>query len=144
MAKTLNFGGFWAWDPVENASIIPWLTLIGGVHVIIAYKNTGHAYFTAIALVLISFLLVLYASFLTRSGILGETSVHSFTDLGMFGHLILYIVAFLLISVYFVLTRWKELPITHKDEETYSREFWMFIGALVVTVSCIHIICSCF
>ena len=47
------FGGFWAWDPVENASIIPWLTLIGGVHVIIAYKNTGHAYFTAIALVLI-------------------------------------------------------------------------------------------
>jgi len=138
--EALNFGGFWAWDPVENASIIPWLTLIGGVHVIIAYKNTGHAYFTAMALILISFLLVLYASFLTRSGILGETSVHSFTDLGMFGHLILYNVVFLLIAVYFVVTRWSQLPITHKDEETYSREFWMFIGALVVTVSCIHII----
>lgn len=138
--EALNFGGFWAWDPVENASIIPWLTLIGGVHVIIAYKNTGHAYFTAIALILVSFLLVLYASFLTRSGILGETSVHSFTDLGMFGHLVLYIVVFLAISVYFIVSRWSELPITHKDEETYSREFWMFIGALVVTVSCIHII----
>ena len=138
--EALNFGGFWAWDPVENASIIPWLTLIGGLHVIIAYKNTGHAYFTAIALVLISFLLVLYASFLTRSGILGETSVHAFTDLGMFGHLILYNVVFLLIAVYFIVTRWNEMPITHKDEETYSREFWMFIGALVLTVSCIHII----
>lgn len=138
--EALNFGGFWAWDPVENASIIPWLTLIGGVHVIIAYKNTGHAYFTAIALILVSFLLVLYASFLTRSGILGETSVHSFTDLGMFGHLILYNVVFLGIAVYFIVLRWNELPITHKDEETYSREFWMFIGALVVTVSCIHII----
>lgn len=138
--EALNFGGFWAWDPVENASIIPWLTLIGGLHVIIAYKNTGHAYFTAMVLILISFLLVLYASFLTRSGILGETSVHSFTDLGMFGHLIAYIVVFLAISIYFIITRWKELPITHKDEETYSREFWMFIGALVVTVSCIHII----
>lgn len=138
--EALNFGGFWAWDPVENASIIPWLTLIGGVHVIIAFKNTGHAFFTAMALILISFLLVLYASFLTRSGILGETSVHSFTDMGMFGHLILYIVAFLAIAVYFLVVRWKELPITHKDEETYSREFWMFIGALVVTVSCIHII----
>ncbi len=138
--EALNFGGFWAWDPVENASIIPWLTLIGGVHVIIAYKNTGHAYFTAIALILVSFLLVLYASFLTRSGILGETSVHSFTDLGMFGHLILYNVVFLAIAVYFIVVRWNELPITHKDEETYSREFWMFIGALVVTVSCIHII----
>jgi len=138
--EALNFGGFWAWDPVENASIIPWLTLIGGLHVIIAYKNTGHAYFTAMALVLISFLLVLYASFLTRSGILGDTSVHAFTDLGMFGHLIAYNVVFLIIAIYFVATRWSELPITHKDEETYSREFWMFIGALVLTVSCIHII----
>lgn len=138
--EALNFGGFWAWDPVENASIIPWLTLIGGLHVIIAYKNTGHAYFTAMALTLVSFILVLYASFLTRSGILGETSVHSFTDLGMFGQLISYIVVFLAIAVFFIAWRWKELPITHKDEETYSREFWMFIGALVVTVSCIHII----
>ncbi|MEJ5996182.1 cytochrome c biogenesis protein CcsA [Pedobacter sp. Du54] len=138
--EALNFGGFWAWDPVENASIIPWLTLIAGVHVMIAFKNTGHAYFTAIALIFISFILVLYASFLTRSGILGETSVHSFTDMGMFGHLILYNVVFLGIAVYFVATRWKELPITHKDEETYSREFWMFIGALVLTVACLQVI----
>ena len=138
--EALNFGGFWAWDPVENASIIPWLTLIAGIHVMIAFKNTGHAYFTAIALVFISFILVLYASFLTRSGILGETSVHSFTDMGMFGHLILYNVAFLSIAIYFIVARWKELPITHKDEETYSREFWMFIGALVLTVACLQVI----
>lgn len=138
--EALNFGGFWAWDPVENASIIPWLTLIAGVHVLIAYKNTGHAFFTAMVLILVSFLLVLYASFLTRSGILGETSVHSFTDLGMFGHLIAYNVVFLIIAVYFIIVRWKELPITHKDEETYSREFWMFIGALILTVACLQII----
>ncbi len=140
--EALNFGGFWAWDPVENASLIPWLTLIGGVHVMIAYKNTGHAYFTAIALVLISFLLVLYASFLTRSGILGDTSVHSFTDMGMFGHLILYNVVFAALSVVLIVVRWKELPITNKDEETYSREFWLFIGALVVTIACIQVIFS--
>ncbi|MCD0488501.1 cytochrome c biogenesis protein CcsA [Pedobacter sp. MC2016-14] len=138
--EALNFGGFWAWDPVENASLIPWLMLIGGVHVMIAFKNTGHAFFTAIALVLLSFLLVLYASFLTRSGILGETSVHSFTDLGMFGHLILYNVVFLVLPVVLLVLRWKELPITNKDEETYSREFWLFIGALVVTVACIQVI----
>ncbi|MET4140840.1 cytochrome c biogenesis protein CcsA [Pedobacter sp. UYP1] len=140
--EALNFGGFWAWDPVENASLIPWLTLIGAVHVMIAFKNTGHAFFTSIALVLVSFILVLYASFLTRSGILGETSVHSFTDLGMFGHLILYNVVFLAIPVVLIVLRWKELPITNKDEETYSREFWMFIGALVVTVACIQVIFS--
>ncbi len=140
--EALNFGGFWAWDPVENASLLPWLTLIGAVHVMIAFKNTGHAYFTAVALVFISFVLVLYASFLTRSGILGETSVHSFTDLGMFGHLILYNVTFIGIATFIVIKRWKELPISPKDEETYSREFWMFIGALVVTLSCVQLIFS--
>ena len=140
--EALNFGGFWAWDPVENASLIPWLTLIGALHVMIAFKNTGHAYFTSVVLVLFSFILVLYASFLTRSGILGETSVHAFTDLGMFGHLILYNVVFLGISIYLVVSRWKQLPITHKEEETYSREFWMFIGALVLTLACIQIIFS--
>lgn len=140
--EALNFGGFWAWDPVENASIIPWLTLIAAVHVMVVFKNTGHAFFTAIVLVLISFVLVLYASFLTRSGILGDTSVHSFTDLGMFGHLILYNVVFLLLPAILIIARWKELPITTKDEETYSREFWMFIGALVITVACIQVIFS--
>ncbi|MHA4894786.1 cytochrome c biogenesis protein CcsA [Pedobacter sp. PWIIR3] len=138
--EALNFGGFWAWDPVENASIIPWLTLIAGVHVMIAFKNTGHAYFTAIVLVFLSFILVLYASFLTRSGILGETSVHAFTDLGMFGHLILYNVVFLIFPAVLLIVRWKELPITNKDEETYSREFWMFIGSLVITIACIQVI----
>ena len=140
--EALNFGGFWAWDPVENASLIPWLTLIGALHVMIAFKNTGHAFFTAITLVLISFILVLYASFLTRSGILGETSVHAFTDLGMFGQLVFFNVVFLILAVALIVWRWKELPITNKDEETYSREFWMFIGALVVTVSCIQVIFS--
>lgn len=138
--EALNFGGFWAWDPVENASIIPWLTLIAGVHVLVAYKNTGHSYFTATFLVLISFVMVLYASFLTRSGILGETSVHSFTDLGMFWHLVIYILAFLALAVVFMVIRRKEMPITKKDEDTYSREFWLFIGALVLTVACIQVI----
>ena len=140
--EALNFGGFWAWDPVENASIIPWMTLIAAVHVLIAYKNSGHSYFTATFLVLISFVLVLYASFLTRSGILGETSVHAFTDLGMFWHLVLYVLTFLFLSVIFLVIRWKELPITKKDEETYSREFWLFIGALVISIACLQILAT--
>ncbi|MDF3076713.1 MAG: cytochrome biosis protein [Sphingobacteriaceae bacterium] len=140
--EALNFGGFWAWDPVENASIIPWLTLIAAVHVLLAYKHSGHSYFTATFLTLISFVLVLYASFLTRSGILGETSVHAFTDLGMFWHLVIDVLIFAAIAVAFLVWRWKELPITKKDEETYSREFWLFIGALVLTVACVQIISS--
>lgn len=140
--EALNFGGFWAWDPVENASIIPWMTLIAALHVLIAYKNSGHSYFTATFLVLISFVLVLYASFLTRSGILGETSVHAFTDLGMFWHLVLYVLVFLFIAILLLVIRWKELPITKKDEETYSREFWLFIGALVLSIASIQILAT--
>jgi cytochrome c-type biogenesis protein CcmF len=138
--ESLNFGGFWAWDPVENAAIIPWLTLIGAVHVLIVYKNTGHSYFTATFLVLISFVLVLYASFLTRSGILGDTSVHAFTDLGMFWHLVVNVAIFLAISITLFVIRWKELPITKKEEETYSREFWMFVGAVFLALSCLQLI----
>jgi len=136
---SLNFDGFWAWDPVENAALIPWLTLIGAVHVMVVYKNTGHSYFTATFLVLISFVLVLYASFLTRSGILGDTSVHAFTDLGMFWHLVVDVVVFAVISIWLLVIRWKELPITKKEEETYSREFWMFVGSIFLALSCLQL-----
>jgi cytochrome c-type biogenesis protein CcmF len=138
--ESLNFGGFWAWDAVENASIFPWLTLVGGLHVMIVFKNTGHSYFTASLLVLLSFVMVLYSSFLARSGILGDTSVHSFTDLGMFWQLVSYILAFLAISIWLLVSRWKEMPITKKDEETYSREFWMFVGAIFLGLSCFHLV----
>ncbi|WP_257659106.1 heme lyase CcmF/NrfE family subunit [Parapedobacter lycopersici] len=140
--EALNFGGFWAWDPVENASIIPWFTLIAAVHVMVAYKNSGHSYFTATFLVMVSFVLVIYASYLTRSGILGETSVHSFTDLGLFWQLIAFNIIFLGIMVGMLVVHKKHMPSTKKEEEIYSREFWLFIGALVLTVACVQIIAS--
>jgi cytochrome c-type biogenesis protein CcmF len=140
--EALNFGGFWAWDPVENASIIPWLTLIAGVHVMIAFKNSGHSYFTALFLIIISFILVLYASFLTRSGILGDTSVHAFTSMGMDNQLLIYLGVFFILPTALIIINWKKLPITKKDEDTYSREFWLFIGSIVLVVSCIQIIAT--
>lgn len=140
--EALNFGGFWAWDPVENVSIIPWFTLIAAVHVMLAYKHSGHAFFTATLLALISFVLVIYASFLTRSGILGETSVHSFTSLGMSGQLILFNLSFLFIMIGLLVWRHKEIPTTKKEEDIYSREFWLFIGALVLTVACVQMIAT--
>jgi cytochrome c-type biogenesis protein CcmF len=138
--ESLTFGGFWAWDPVENASIIPWLILVGAVHVMIVYKNSGHSYPITVILVLASFILVLYASFLTRSGILGDSSVHAFTDAGMFWHLVADVLIFLVLAIVLLVVRWKELPRTTKDEETYSREFWMFVGAVFLCLSCFHLV----
>jgi cytochrome c-type biogenesis protein CcmF len=88
----------------------------------------------------LSNVLVWYSSFLNRSGILGDTSVHSFTDLGMFWQLVTGILIFLVMSVWLLVSRWKALPITQKDEETYSREFWMFVGAVFLGLSCFHLI----
>jgi len=140
--EALNFGGFWAWDPVENASIIPWFTLIAAVHVMIAYRNSGHSFFAATFLAMISFVLVIYASYLTRSGVLGETSVHSFTDLGLNEQLIGFNLAFFIIMIVTLVVNKKAMPTTKKEEEVYSREFWLFIGALVLTIACVQMVAS--
>ena len=98
--EALSFGGFWAWDPVENASMVPWLTLVGAGHLMLVNKNKGNSIFSGLLLALISFILVLYSTFLTRSGILGAASVHAFTDLGMQKQLLLYLLTFVFLSIY--------------------------------------------
>ena len=93
--ESLTFGGYWAWDPVENASLVPWLILIAGIHTVLIYKHTGYSLRSAYLFCILSFVFVLYSTFLTRSGILGETSVHAFTDLGM--NVQLYLLLYLFI-----------------------------------------------
>ncbi|MFM9946210.1 MAG: heme lyase CcmF/NrfE family subunit [Bacteroidia bacterium] len=92
--ESLSFGGYWAWDPVENASLVPWLLLIATVHLMLIYKSTGTSIILTYILSIAAFMLVLYATFLTRSGILGDTSVHSFTDLGLSGQLMIFMFIF--------------------------------------------------
>lgn len=130
--ETLNFGGYWNWDPVENAVYIPWLILIASMHTMIIFKKNDTALKTSIVLVISTFILILYATFLTRSGILGDTSVHSFTDLGLSGQLLIYLFFFIIASVFIAVRVWKELPTSEQEATAYSREFWIFIGALVL------------
>jgi cytochrome c-type biogenesis protein CcmF len=102
--EALSFGGFWAWDPVENSSLVPWLVIVAAGHTMIINKNKGGSLFTTHFLAITSFLLVLYSTFLTRSGVLGNASVHSFTDLGMTGQLVLYVLTFIFLSVALLLS----------------------------------------
>ncbi|MEO1255086.1 MAG: cytochrome c biogenesis protein CcsA, partial [Bacteroidota bacterium] len=138
--ETLNFGGYWNWDPVENAIYVPWLVLVASIHVMIAYKKSGSALKLSMILVVASFLLVLYATFLTRSGILGNSSVHSFTDLGLSGQLLIYLLAFISLSVYLIIKRWKEIPSTKEETSTYSREFWIFMGSAVLCLMAFQVL----
>jgi cytochrome c-type biogenesis protein CcmF len=132
--ETLNFGGYWNWDPVENAVYVPWLILIASIHTMITYKNSETALKASIILVIAVFVLILYSTFLTRSGVLGDASVHSFTDLGLSGQLLIYLFFFTAVAVVLSILRWKEIPTTEKEASVYSREFWIFIGALTLSL----------
>ncbi|GAA4434126.1 cytochrome c biogenesis protein CcsA [Pontibacter saemangeumensis] len=133
--ETLNFGGYWNWDPVENAVYIPWLVLVGAIHTMIAYRRGKQGLKASFILVISSFILILYATFLTRSGILGNASVHSFTDLGLSGQLFAYLAVFAALAVGLLVYRWKSIPTTEKELSTYNGEFWVFIGAAVLCLA---------
>jgi cytochrome c-type biogenesis protein CcmF len=183
--EALSFGGFWAWDPVENASLVPWLTLVGGAHLMLVFRNKGTSLLWAFILILLTFILILYSTFLTRSGVLGESSVHAFTDLGMSGQLLFYLLffawlpvviftynrkvrlnyvlvtlclfaltlvlgfntyitvgylVFALFSLFLVYLNYRQyFPKEEKEDAFSSREFWMFMGALVLLLSAFQI-----
>lgn len=137
--ESLSFGGYWAWDPVENASLVPWLVLIAGLHTNLIYKHTGYSLKSTYLFYILSFSLVLYSTFLTRSGILGDTSVHAFTGADMTVQLVLFLGIFFVPALVLYFLRNKSIPTIHREESTYSREFWMFIGSLVLFLSSIVI-----
>ncbi len=137
--EALSFGGFWAWDPVENASLVPWLILVGAAHVMLINRNKGQSLIITFILSILSFILVLYSTFLTRSGVLGESSVHAFTDLGMSGQLLIYLLFFLVLGIVLLVFNWKNFPKHTEEEGLWSREFWMFVGAIILLVSSFQI-----
>ena len=138
--ESLNFGGYWAWDPVENASLVPWLVLVAGIHTLLIYRHTGNALRATNLFFILAFLLVLYSTYLTRSGDLQDTSVHAFTDLGMNWQLRIFLFIFVIPALVLLIRRYKAIPYIAKEEETSSREFWMFIGSLVLFLSALMII----
>ena len=138
--ESLTFGGYWAWDPVENASLVPWLVIIAGLHTMVIYNATGHSLRTTHLFLILGFIMILYSTYLTRSGKLGDTSVHAFVASGMELQLLLFIFVFLLPAMILYIREYKNIPHIKKEENTYSREFWMFIGSLVVFLSSLFII----
>jgi cytochrome c-type biogenesis protein CcmF len=202
--EALGFGGFWAWDPVENASLVPWLILVAAAHLLVINQKKGTSVFAALLLSISAFILVLYSTFLTRSGVLGDSSVHSFVDSGILAQLLVYLLFFTALSTYLMVPdkKWQTAYLgvcailfliglgdlmTYKtnlseeelqkllpgedtmvpalsliflilslcmlvigyrkkfrrpvseEEALWSREFWMFIGALVLIISAVHI-----
>jgi cytochrome c-type biogenesis protein CcmF len=135
--ESLSFGGYWAWDPVENASLVPWLTLVAGLHTAMIYKHTGHSLKGTYFFYFISFILIIYSTFLTRTGILGDTSVHAFTGEGSYLYWLLgfFMLIAAIPSFGLLIYHRNAIPTIHVEEESSSREFWMFIGSLILFLS---------
>ncbi len=144
--EMLGWGGYWAWDPVENSSLIPWLVGVAGIHTLLVQKRSqakggiGKYAKTNLMLCVLTYVLVLYSTFLTRSGVLGDASVHSFVDPGMIIYLflVLFIGTFILLGFGMIAFRWKTLNENIKDDESLlSRELALFTAMIVLIASAI-------
>ncbi|CAN5231956.1 cytochrome c biogenesis protein CcsA [soil metagenome] len=140
--ESLSFGGYWAWDPVENASLVPWLILIAGLHCMLVYNKTGNSLKASFFFIILTNAFVLYSTFLTRTGILGDSSVHSFTEAGMAMNILIgmFALAVPLPMIILFFKNVKDFPAPVKEENLSSREFWMFIGSLVLFLAAMFII----
>jgi len=138
--KVLGWGGYWGWDPVENASLIPWILSITLMHGLIMEKTKGCMRRTNFLLAILSFLLVLYGTFLVRSGVLGEFSVHSFTDLGIGAYLMWIMIFFALFSMVLLVLRFSNIPHVETTKNILSREFSIFVGIILLCVSALLVL----
>jgi len=107
--KVLGWGGYWGWDPVENASLVPWLVAVALLHGLFIQKTTGGLVRSNLLLALLGWLAVLGGTYLTRSGVLQDFSVHSFTDSGLSTPLVLNLAGTLLVSAALLAWRWRSI-----------------------------------
>ncbi|MEP0823278.1 MAG: cytochrome c biogenesis protein CcsA [Ignavibacterium sp.] len=137
----LGWGGWWGWDPVENSSLIPWIVVVALLHTLLVQKKTGKLMRTNFILAVLGFVLVIYSTFLTRSGILGDASVHSFVDPGAFAYalLVLWMLTVTLLGFGMVFTRWKELKTLGSPVGSFSRESLIALGSAALGASAVVI-----
>ena len=134
--KVLGWGGYWGWDPVENASLLPWLAGMALMHGMILQGTRKKLRKTNFVLAAFSFVLVIYCTFLTRSGILADFSVHSFVDLGITGWLVVFMFAFIAIAVVLFAVRARDIPVSKSGEAVgyFSREFGLIAAIMVLSL----------
>lgn len=129
--KTLGWGGFWGWDPVENSSLVPWFVSLALLHGMIIEKRNGALRKINLLLTSLTFILVIYGTFLTRSGVLSDFSVHSFVDLGINQFLIAFLIFYTVATLAVFLPRMGSVGNVPLNYNYFGKEFVLF-GATVL------------
>ncbi|HEY3566901.1 MAG TPA: cytochrome c-type biogenesis CcmF C-terminal domain-containing protein [Thermoanaerobaculia bacterium] len=138
--KTLGWGGYWGWDPVENASFIPWLFGTVLIHGLYMERTKGRFRRANYVFTFLTYISVLYGTFLTRSGVLADFSVHSFVDLGISGWLTFLLGGFMLLGLYLIVTRWKEIPTVPSEDPSFlSRGTFLVMGSITILIAALVI-----
>ena len=126
----LGWGGFWAWDPVENASFLPWLTATAFLHSMMAQEHKGMLKIWNVLLAIVTYMLTVFGTFLTRSGVV--QSVHAFAETDIGWIFLVYLGLLAILSIVLVFKRRKDLGSDRKLESFVSREVVFLLNNLVL------------
>jgi cytochrome c-type biogenesis protein CcmF len=129
----LGWGGYWAWDPVENAAFMPWLTATAFLHSVMIQERRRMLKLWNLALIILTFSLTLFGTFLTRSGIIG--SVHAFTQ-GSIGIFFLAFLALVMLGAFSLLAwRLERLRAQSELDSIFSRESAFLLNNLFLVAA---------
>lgn len=132
--KVLGWGGYWGWDPVENSSLIPWLVAVALMHGMLIQRRTGSLVRSNLFMSLFYFILVLYSTFLTRSGVLSNFSVHSFGGEGVSKYIIYFILFFIIIAVFLFASNFKKIEAPGLGEDAATWQGLTTYGIITVFI----------
>ena len=134
----LGWGGYWAWDPVENASLMPWLTGTAFLHSVIVQERKNMLKVWNVVLILATYLLAIFGTFLTRSGIV--SSVHAFAQSSIGNYFIVFLCLMGAFSIYLVVTRLGFLKSDNELDSYASREASFLFNNLVLLAACFAVL----
>jgi cytochrome c-type biogenesis protein CcmF len=133
--ETLGWGGYWGWDPVENSALVPWLTATALLHALLVQRAGGGLRRATFALAILTYVLVFYATFLTRTGVLSSFSVHSFVAEGLKSIMTGFLLVLFVASFGALAWRWRDIPSRPISEKLLSRDSFiilLILGLLVI------------
>ncbi|MBI5505499.1 MAG: heme lyase CcmF/NrfE family subunit [Deltaproteobacteria bacterium] len=132
--EVLGWGGYWAWDPVENAAFMPWLTGTAYLHSVMIQERKDMLKVWNMTLIILTFALTIFGTFLTRSGVI--SSVHSFTQSGLGPYFLTFLAFALIVSFGLMALRLRELRPRHQLDSLLSRESaFLFNNLLLVGIA---------
>ncbi|MEX2263624.1 MAG: heme lyase CcmF/NrfE family subunit [Bryobacteraceae bacterium] len=134
----LGWGGYWAWDPVENASLLPWITGTAFLHSVMMQEKKGMMKVWNMVLIASTFFLCIFGTFLTRSGIVA--SVHAFAQSPIGSYFAVFLSIGIAATVYLILDRLKYLKSESDLESVVSRESSFLFNNLILVASCFAVL----